>query len=300
MKLIQGDCLEKMKDIPDKSVDMILCDLPYGTTACSWDEIIPFNKLWNQYERIIKENGAIVLFGSQPFTTKLINSNIKLFKYELIWIKNKGSNPFLANKQPLKAHENLLLFYKKRPIYNPQYRLGKRYSGRRTANNRSETLGVKEQGNFIQKDSDGKLFPLSHTEFNREIRNQDILHPTQKPVALMEYLIKTYTNEGDLVLDNAMGSGTTGVACVNTNRKFIGIELDEGYFKIAEERISSPSTSSNENKKLDAEDSKIGTMDIETFKTSARLVHDISGEVWEYLDDIYPEEDWDKNDSPTR
>ena len=193
IQLYHGDCLEVMKEIEDKSVDMILCDLPCGTTKCKWDTIIPFVPLWEQYNRIIKDNGAIVLFASQPFTSVLVNSNIRMFKYEWIWRKNKGGNPLNAKKIPMKQHESILVFYKKSPTYNPQ-----------------------------------------SVQFCKVERD---LHPTQKPVALLEYLVKTYTNEGELILDNCMGSGSTGVACVNTNRKFIGIELDDKYFEVAKERI---------------------------------------------------------------
>ncbi len=235
IELIQGDCLEKMKDIPDGSIDMILCDLPYGTTACKWDEIIPFEPLWEQYKRIIKDNGAIVLTASQPFTSALVMSNIKWFKYEWVWEKNNGTNFQLVKHQPLKITENVLIFYKNKPKYDPQ--------------------GLKKLETKIKcsnKNKAGKLGHLSseqkrafyYQEFTNYPKNllkvncEKGLHPTQKPVALFEYLIKTYTNEGDLVLDNCMGSGTTGVACKNLNRNFIGIELDPEYFKIAEKRIN--------------------------------------------------------------
>lgn len=230
MKLLHGDCLALMKDIPDKSIDMILCDLPYGTTACKWDEIIPFKPLWEQYERIIKDNGAIVLTASQPFTTMLINSNIKLFKYCWVWEKEQDVNFLMAKKQPLKVHEDIWVFYKKQCTYNPQMTMGKPYiSGKGDS---GEVTGKVKK---IQTKNAGTRYPKSIIRFNRERG----LQPTQKPVALLEYLIKTYTNEGETVLDNCMGSGTTGVACVNTNRNFIGIELDDKYFEIAKERIES-------------------------------------------------------------
>lgn len=261
-KVIKGDCLEVMKDIPDKSIDMILCDLPYGTTACKWDTIIPFEPLWKQYKRIIKDNGAIVLFGSQPFTSKLILSNINNFKYEWIWEKQKASNFMGAKYQPLKYHENILVFsnnthnfypqrYKvlefediknmdnkllKDVFENKEYDRYGKVDRRKTINN---PITNKEHiGNNIiriRNEDDGYRYPKSVLKINKEINTN--LHPTQKPVALMEYLIKTYTNENELVLDNCMGSGTTGVACKNLNRNFIGIELDEHYFNIAKERI---------------------------------------------------------------
>ena len=225
-----GDCLEIMKDIPDKSIDMILCDLPYGTTRNKWDSIIPLDKLWEQYERIIKENGAIILFSQMPFTAELTHSNLKLFKYEWIWEKDNGTGFLNAKKMPLKIHENILVFYKKLPTYNPQMRTGfkpyKCKQGRHSTN-----YGLYEQGHITE--SNGERYPIDIIEFKKDSG----LHPTQKPVALLEYLIKTYTNEGDLVLDNCMGSGSTGVACINTNRNFIGIELDEKYFEIAKQRI---------------------------------------------------------------
>ena len=245
VELYQGDCLEIMKNITDKSVDLILCDLPYGTTACKWDTIIPFDLLWQQYDRIIKDSGAILLFGKQPFTTDLINSNRKLFKYELIWEKDKPTNFALANKQPMCYHENILMFYKKQPVYNKQMveREGKgtwRYNFDISHENRTiqgtnrKYCGKKDKSNYDIKYKN----PKSILYFDTGKRQQS-QHPTQKPVALLEYLIKTYTNENDLVLDNCMGSGSTGVACKNTNRNFIGIELDENYFKIAKERIES-------------------------------------------------------------
>ena len=235
IEIKQGDCLELMKDIPDGSVDMILADLPYGTTACKWDTIIPFEPLWEQYERIIKDNGAIVLTASQPFTTKLIGSNFDLFRYELIWEKTLASNFFMANKQPLKKHENICVFYKKQPIYNPQMEKGKPYTDKRKIKKRtSAVMGgeVSPKTDIVNK---GERFPSSVQVFSNG--NNHSVHPTQKPVALFEYLIKTYTNEGETVLDNCIGSGSTGVACQNTNRNFIGFELDEAYFNIAKERL---------------------------------------------------------------
>lgn len=231
MQLLHGDCLELMKDIDDKSIDMILCDLPYGTTACKWDSVIPFEPLWEQYKRIIKDNGAIVLFGSEPFSTALRQSNLKMFKYDWIWEKEQGANFMLCKCQPYKVHEIISVFSKKRHVYHPQMTEGKPYiSGKGTS---GEITGNVVK---VQKKNKGTRYPRSVQKFNTD-KNRGSLHPTQKPVALLEYLIKTYTNEGDIVLDNCMGSGSTGVACVNTGRKFIGIELEEKYFNIAKERI---------------------------------------------------------------
>ncbi len=230
-----GDCLELMKYIPDKSIDMILCDLPYGTTACKWDTIIPFEPLWEQYKRIIKDNGAVVLFGSQPFTTKLIQSNLEMFRYEWIFEKHQGTNPAMAKKQPLKAHENILVFYKLQPVYCPQMGKGKPYKGYKSDKPQSEVYGG---GKSVHRDNpNGTRYPKTVVKFTKDKGKR--FHPTQKPVALLEYLIKTYTNEGDTVLDNCMGSGSTGVACINTNRKYIGIEKELKYFEIAKKRIES-------------------------------------------------------------
>ena len=314
-----GDCLELMKDIPDKSIDMILCDLPYGTTACKWDNIIPFDKLWEQYKRILKLDGTIVLFGSQPFTSELVHSNINWFSHSWVWEKEQGTNQLLCKVQPLKIHEDIVVFsrpdnydlnnfkelrnifknimikigknkkqiiddlgqgldhcfrcdslqwglpteknynrmiefynlkdvpeYKllkemyekdfkgRSKVYNPQMTVGKSYTMKR--NKKVEynpiTDNYMERTDTINK---GERYPTTIIKFNRELKNR--FHPTQKPVALLEYLIKTYTNENETVLDNCMGSGSTGVACINTNRNFIGMELDENYFNIAKERI---------------------------------------------------------------
>lgn len=230
IKLWQGDCLELMKNIPDKRIDMILCDLPYGTTRNKWDSIIPLEPLWEQYNRIIKDDGAICLFAQTPFDKILGASNIKMLKYEWIWQKDNGTGFLNANKMPLKIHENILVFYKKPPCYNPQMRTGfkpyKCVQGRHSSN-----YGDYKQGHITE--SNGERYPIDIIDFKKESG----LHPTQKPVALLEYLIKTYTNEGDIVLDNCMGSGSTGVAAINTVRKFVGIELDKEYFEIAKERI---------------------------------------------------------------
>ena len=237
--LMQGDCLERMKEIPDGSVDMVMCDPPYGTTACKWDSIIPLDKMWAELKRIVKPNGAIVMTASQPFTSKLICSNLNMFKYEIIWEKDNSSNFMLLKKQVGKRHENICVFYKQQPTYNPQMVEGKPSHG--TGNNVGKVQGKREYlgvSNFkIQEVEKSNLkYPTSVVKFNGMGRGLAV-HPTQKPVALMEYLIKTYSNEGETVLDFTMGSGTTGVACMNTGCKFIGIELDDNYFNIATKRI---------------------------------------------------------------
>lgn len=239
MQLLNGDCLEIMPTLPDKSVDMILADLPYGTTACKWDTIIPFEPLWEQYKRIIKDNGAIVLTASQPFTSALVMSNVKMFKYEWIWDKKRPSNPMLAKKQPLKVHENIVVFSSGTTTYKPQGVFETDGKPRGGINPSRTELGF---GKSIKKPyrQTHSGYPKSILQFGTDnIKN---VHPTQKPVALFEYLIKTYTNEGDTVLDNVMGSGTTGVACKNLNRDFIGIELDPEYFEIAKRRIDDCTT----------------------------------------------------------
>ena len=229
IQLYNGDCLEVMKQLPDKSVDMILCDLPYGTTKNKWDAIIPFDELWKNYNRIIKDRGAIVLTATQPFSSKLVCSNIENFSYEWVWVKSKITGVLNAKKMPVRKHEQILVFNKPK-MYNPQ---GLVLNGTVTKQGSSSSnYGKRDTKQYIQEFSN---YPRDVLEIASEGKT---VHPTQKPVALMEYLIKTYTNEGDLVLDNCMGSGTTGVACKNTNRNFIGIELDEKYFNIAEERIN--------------------------------------------------------------
>lgn len=233
----QGDCLKLMKEIPDRSIDMILCDLPYGTTACKWDSVIPFEPLWEQYKRIIKDNGAIVLFGSEPFSTELRHSNMKMFKYDWIWEKTKASGFLNAKKSPLRAHEVISVFYKNQPTYNPQYSFGhKPYKKINVSDGATSVYGKIDKTGIVEKSKDGRRYPRSVIKFSNP--NNKTIHPTQKPVALLEYLIKTYTNEGETVLDNCMGSGSTGIACINTNRNFIGYELDEKYFEIAEKRIN--------------------------------------------------------------
>ena len=229
--LFHGDCLEIMKNIEDESIDMILCDLPYGTTVCKWDTIIPFDKLWEQYNRIIKDNGAIVLFGNEPFSSQLRLSNLKNYKYDWVWDKKRGSNFATVKIRPFNSFENIMVFYKKQPTYNPQMWKSTPYTCNQGYVGEAKQTGL-YRDNVITVNN-GDRYPLTILSFSKETG----LHPTQKPVALLEYLIKTYTNEGDVVLDNCMGSGSTGVACVNTNRNFIGIELDENYFNIAKERI---------------------------------------------------------------
>ena len=234
MKLILGDCIEKMKDIPDNSIDMVLCDPPYGTTACKWDSIIPLEPMWEQLKRVIKPNGAIVMTASQPFTTTLIASNMKMFKYCWVWEKSRSSTPMLAKKQPMRCHEDVCVFYKNQPTYKPIMTKGAKNHASKSGKGVVRIHGERESV-FSANTSDMK-YPRS-VQFFKSTDSTRNLHPTQKPVALMEYLIRTYTNEGETVLDFTMGSGSTGVACVNTKRDFIGIELDEGYFKIAENRI---------------------------------------------------------------
>lgn len=241
VKLLHGDCLEVMKKIPDESIDMILCDLPYGTTKNKWDSTINLELLWEQYNRIIKKRGCIALFAQTPFDKVLGSSNLKMLKYEWIWEKPMATGRLNCNFAPMKAHENILIFSKSAAcyvknsdnamIYIPQMTEGKPYkaiSGRASTN--YDTKWSKEQLTI----NEGTRYPRDVQKFAHD---KDKYHPTQKPVALLEYLIKTYTNEGEIVLDNCMGSGSTGVAAVNTNRKFIGIEKEENYFNIAKERI---------------------------------------------------------------
>ena len=252
VKLYQGDCLDIMKEIPDKSIDLILCDLPYGTTQCKWDIIIPFFKLWNQYNRIITDNGAIVLFGSQPFTSELIHSNISNFKEELCWLKNKAGSGMQTKQKHQKIHENIIVFSNSNNYtYNPQKWLieEKEFITQRKTFKENEYVGntIYNATTRTRKVDTGERNPLSvvscrvpFTPQKSKIYSDDVdlrLHPTQKPLKICEYLLYTFSNEDDVVLDNCMGSGTTGVACINTNRRFIGIELDENYFKIASDRI---------------------------------------------------------------
>ncbi len=234
--IIHGDCLEVMPTIHYKSIDMILCDLPYGTTACKWDTIIPFEPLWVQYERIIKDNGAIVLTASQPFTSVLVSSNLKLFKYELIWDKKHGKAPGVAKYRPMPSHENIIVFGKGKTTYNPQMGEGKPYTDIRSHNRRKQNEHKFGYGKGFAIENNGTRYPLSVMPVL--VAPFEGQHPTQKPVALFEYLIKTYTNEGETVIDNCIGSGTTAIACLNTNRNFAGIEKDDAYHKIAIDRIA--------------------------------------------------------------
>ena len=231
--LLYGDCLKLLPNLLDNSIDMLLVDLPYGTTACKWDSVLPLEKLWEQYNRVCKKDAAMVFTAAQPFTTVLASSNISNFRYEWIWEKPQGTNPMNSKIMPLKAHENILVFYRIKPTYNPQMWYSTPYSGFK-----SDTAKIGEvYGEAQSKHRDnpeGSRYPKTILKYKQEKG----LHPTQKPVGLMEYLIKTYTNEGETVLDNTMGSGTTGLACINNNRNFIGIEMDEKYYKIAEERIN--------------------------------------------------------------
>lgn len=242
-KIYNEDCLEGMKRIPDKSVDMILCDLPYQTTSCKWDKIIPFEPLWEQYKRVIKDNGAIVLTASQPFTSALVMSNPKMFKQEWVWIKSHGGFA-TAKFKPLKRHEDILVFSKGSVSYHPQMLDVKgnvrdqRNEPSFNKNGRNKLDSPVNPGTKMGYSKDynpKKRYPKSYIEFSN--RSEKVIHPTQKPVALFEYLIKTYTNDGETVLDNCMGSGTTAIAAMNTSRKFIGFELDETYFNLANERI---------------------------------------------------------------
>ena len=229
-----GNCLEILPEIADDSIDMLLVDLPYGTTACKWDTIIPLDQLWEQYNRVCKKNAAMVFTAQQPFTTVLAASNIENLKYEWIWEKPQGTNPMNAKIMPLKSHENVLVFYREKPTYNPQMWYSTPYSG--FSSEESKIGEVYGSAKSKHRDNpDGSRYPKSVQRWKQEKGH----HPTQKPVEMMEYLIKTYTNEGDTVLDNTMGSGTTGVACMNTHRKFIGIEMEEKYFNIAKDRIES-------------------------------------------------------------
>ena len=239
-ELLQGDCLEEMKGIPDGSIDLVLTDPPYGTTACKWDVVIPLEPMWEQLKRVIKPNGAIVMTASQPFTSILGSSNIKMLKYSWQWKKSRATGHLNAKKMPMKNLEDCLVFYRKQPTYNPQ---GVVECDIDVWNSKSDSLRGKatDATSVVTGGIEHKEYKQTTTGYPRQIIDTPsegkTVHPTQKPVALMEYLIKTYTNEGETVLDFTMGSGTTGVACVNTGRDFIGIELDPEYFKIADERI---------------------------------------------------------------
>ena len=239
MQLMCGDCLELMKSIPDGSIDMILTDPPYGTTDAPWDKVVPIDEMWEEYNRIIKQDGAVVLFSQLPFAVDLINGNRKSFRYEIIWQKTMTVGFLNANKMPLRAHENILIFYKKLPTYNPQKTAGKPYFKPGSVTTPGEVYGnSKAASKRLTIDNvTGERYPTDVLRFSNAGRRGK-KHSTQKPTALLEWLIKTYTNPGEVVLDSCMGSGSTGVACVNTGRDFIGIELNEQFFNIAKERIA--------------------------------------------------------------
>ena len=239
-KIYLEDCLEGMKRIDDGSVDCIITDLPYGTTACAWDTVIPFDRLWEQYRRITKPNAAIVLFGAEPFSSALRMSNIKEFKYDWYWRKPKGTGHLNAMKQPMRDVETISVFYRQQPTYNPQFTKGEPFGNKSGSVHYASEAGETTYGKFAsgpgtRNDNPGIRYPKQCIEFG--VVERDTLHPTQKPVSLIEYLVLTYTNKGDLVLDSCMGSGTTAIACIKAKRHFVGFETDEGYFRQAEKRI---------------------------------------------------------------
>ena len=238
-KLYNGDCLEIMDKLIEEGVvvDAIITDPPYGTTACKWDSVIPFDDMWERLNKLIKPNGAIVLFGNEPFSSALRMSNIKNYKYDWIWEKEQGTNQLNAKKMPLRNSENISVFYKKQCTYNPQFEKGNPYKADRCTYSKNIESTYGKQVDRVVTVNDGYRYPLTIIKFNRELSSKKRVHPTQKPILLMEYLIKTYTNENELVLDFTMGSGSTGVACINCNRRFIGIELEEEYFNISINRI---------------------------------------------------------------
>jgi site-specific DNA-methyltransferase (adenine-specific) len=241
-KIYNADCLELMPHIADKSVDMILCDLPYGTTACKWDIIIPFEPLWEQYHRVCKPNAPIVLFAGEPFTSLLIMSNLSEYRQKLTWLKTRPTNVFNAKKQFMNWTEDICVFYRSLPTFNPQMRTDGQFTGAKVQHchhDRSTgTLGqTGEKAGYVHEGNGGLFYPKSVLEYSNVHHGNDCLHPTQKPVELLQYLIRTYTNEGDVVLDNAMGSGSTIVAAIKENRQYLGIEKDEHFFEIAKNRI---------------------------------------------------------------
>jgi site-specific DNA-methyltransferase (adenine-specific) len=233
---VNADCFDVFPFIEGKSIDAIICDLPYGTTACKWDSILPLEKLWSEYKRVLKPNGVILLTASQPFTTVLIGNDLKMFKYNLVWDKVAITNPMLAKKQPMRCHEDVLVFYDKQPTYNPQMRVGVKWIRAGKKQHTTDTLGQSTLFNNGSDKSEMK-YPKSIITFSNADKTKNE-HPTQKPIALMEYLVKTYTNEGDTVLDNTMGSGTTNLACIKLNRKSIGIEKEKQYYDVAVRRAS--------------------------------------------------------------
>jgi DNA modification methylase len=234
--LMKGDCLERMKEIPDGSVDMVLTDPPYGTTACKWDSVIHLESMWEQLERIIKPNGAIVLFGSEPFSSALRVSNLGKYKYDIVWKKEKPTNFFQLKRRIGKVTENVMLFYEGQCAYNPQMVKAKKLVTNSPKGSHNSIVAGNSGSKVTAYKDTGYRYPVDVLEINREKLGSNV-HPTQKPVALLEYLIKTYTNENETVLDFTFGSGSTGVACLNTNRKFIGIEMDDNYFDIGSKRI---------------------------------------------------------------
>ena len=234
-KIICGETIEEMSKLESKSIDLILCDLPYGTTQCKWDTIIPFDKLWEQYTRLIKDNGAIVLTASHPFTANLVMSNPKLFRYSLVWEKSKSTGYLNSKKMPMRSHEDILVFYKNLPTYNPQMTEGEPYD--KGIAHRPTDVYREQKGEIHVKNETGKRYPRSVQYFKTAESEGKVYHPTQKPVSLMEWLIKTYTNEGEIVLDNCIGAGTTAIACIRTNRKYIGIDISQEYVDITNNRI---------------------------------------------------------------
>lgn len=233
--LRKGDCISLMQDLPDASIDLVLCDLPYGTTRAPWDAVIPFAPLWEAYSRLLKQGGAVVLTAAQPFTSAVVMSNPKWFRYDLVWEKSKATGFLNAKRQPLRAHESILVFSPKAPPYNPQMEYGEAYDkGVRKEQTDGDVYGRFEQRRIV---SDGKRYPRS-VKYFKTAEREGGFHKSQKPVAMMEYLIRTYSDPGAVVLDNAMGSGTTGVACINTGRSFIGIDSDHACFEIASARLS--------------------------------------------------------------
>ena len=233
--ILHGDCLIAMQDIPDNSVDMVLCDLPYGTTQCKWDSVIPFEPLWKEYNRVCKLNAPMVFTAAQPFTSTLIVSNIKNFKYTWVWEKSKASGFLNAKRMPLRAHEDICVFYRKPPVYNPQMTKGEPYD-KGKAGKHTQVYG--SQVTVPNKNDTGLRYPRTVVYF-KTAEGEGKLHPTQKPIALFEYLIKTYSNEGDVILDNCIGSGTTALAALNTGRRYIGIELEQKFFDTCNDRIRS-------------------------------------------------------------
>lgn len=236
-KIYNEDCLEGMKRIPDGSVDCVICDLPYGTTACAWDSIIPFDLLWEQYNRIIKPKGNIVLFASGRFVFQLYNSQPNKYRYDLIWKKTKCGSPLTAKYMPLKMHEHILIFGESAAVYNPQMT----YGGTPYKKDYNHAYGIKNAHGYgikgVHTDNNGERHPISVQEFQQKWRRQDQLHPTQKPVELIQWLIRSYSNEGDTILDNCMGSGTTAIACIREKRNFIGFELNPEYYEVCRKRI---------------------------------------------------------------